>query len=148
MLLLSWQHHQLLSLAPEGLRPPDIFELAELRVAILCKHVCEVGALLGESRFRTLMRLIDWQRHQLSPPQPLDQDFIDTVRWRVFRDGINKVGWDAAGDYAADQLKDSNFEAGHSPFAAGPDMMQKSYQNIQRQLRGLQPSRGAAFRFR
>jgi hypothetical protein len=139
MLLLSWQHHQLLSLAPEGLRPPTIFELAELRVAILCKHVCEGGALLGESQFRTLMRLIDWQHHQLSPPQPLDQELIDAARWAAFRNGVKEKGWGDAGydaaRYATQQLKDS-------PFAAGPDQMRKSYNKMQRRLR---PCSGTRF---
>ena len=140
MLLLSWQHHQLLSLAPEGLRAPDIFELTELRVAILCKHVCEVGALLGKSRFRTLMRLIDWQHHQLSPPSSsLDQELIDAARWAAFRNGVKEKGWGDAGydaaRYATQQLKDS-------PFAAGPDQMRKSYNKMQRRLR---PCSGTRF---
>jgi hypothetical protein len=125
---------KIVSRAPDGtikrepLRAPTIFELVELRVAILCKHAGALGVLLGETNFRTLMRSIDWLHHQLSPPQPLDQEFIDVARWRVFRDGINKVGWDAAGDYAAKQLKDS-------PFAAGPDMMEKAYKKMRRRLR-------------
>jgi hypothetical protein len=125
---------RIVSRAPDGttkrepLRAPTIFELVELRVAILCKHAHELGALLGESNFRTLMRLIDWQHHQLSTPQPLDQEFIDAVRWHAFRNGIKEQGRDNAEAYAVQALKGTLF-------AAGPDSMARAYKKMQRRLR-------------
>jgi hypothetical protein len=137
----------IISPAPDGtikkrepLRAPTIPELVELRVAILCKHASELGSLLGEENFRTLIRLIAWQYHQLSPPQPLDQEFVDFVRWRAVRVGVEEKGWDGAADYAVNQLR-------NSPFAAGAAMMIKSHEKIQKRLRGLQPRRGDAFKF-
>jgi hypothetical protein len=122
------------------LRPPDIFELVELRLAVLGNG--EVRSLLGETNFHTLMRLMDWQHHQLSPPSSwLDQEVIDAARWAAFRNGVKEKGWGDAGydaaRYATQQLKDT-------PFAAGPDQMRKSYNKMQRWLVPL--GTGSAFR--
>jgi hypothetical protein len=125
----------------ERLRAPTILELAELRVAILCKCANEIESLLGISQFRTLMRLIAWEHHQLSPPQPLDQELIDFARWAAFNAGIEKEGWATAADYAAEELR-------NSPFAASPSMMTKSHEKVQQRLRGLKRRRGDAFKFK
>jgi hypothetical protein len=124
----------IVSRAPDGtikrepLRAPTIPELVDLRVTILCKYASELGVLLGEEKFRTLMRLIDWQHHQLSPSQPLDQHTIDFARWHAFSAGLEKEGWDGAGEFAEKRLKGTFF-------AAGPDQMKASYYKMRHRLR-------------
>jgi hypothetical protein len=51
------------------------------------------------------------------------------MRWAYVREGLDQRGkrWDSAYEYAADVLKGS-------PAEAGPDMMKKSYDEMQEKL--------------
>lgn|SRR5262249_223250 len=98
---------------------PEIHELINLYIA-----VDERKEQLGEELAERLERLILWEmKQQLVWPQPL----VDLFRYATFYKGTEEVGYSKAGQWAADRLKGS-------PWEASAHTMEASYKKVQRSL--------------
>jgi hypothetical protein len=71
-----------------------------------------------------LDKYVQWQ---MLPFLKWTQEQKDRVRWEYVCKGIARYGWDGAFEYASNVLRGTQAEA-------GPDMMKRSYQKIQKRL--------------
>jgi hypothetical protein len=106
----------------EDLHAPTEGELKDLFRDLLRWREAQPEAMPPELWDR-VGKLILWQML----PFEWTQERKDRVRWYWVRRAIPRRGWEVAFEYASDVLK------GH-PAEAGPDMIRKSYEKIERRL--------------
>jgi hypothetical protein len=103
----------------ENIPAPTVEELVDL-IFEIDKDPERRGTELAQRLYRILL----WElgQHLVWP-----QQVVDLFRWAVFSRGIKTVGWEKAGQWAAERL------AG-SPWEGGPHAMEASYKKVQRSL--------------
>jgi hypothetical protein len=114
--------------APLILTAPNTIEPACLgsgELLYLLKNLGKYAGQLPPEFKMKLQRLILWALRE----QGWDRRQIELMRWSFVREGRDrrKMGWDESYEYASAVL------AG-SPAEAGPEMMKKSYDKVQRSL--------------